>query len=173
MLRKVIRFVVHEPGPDESAIIRIAMFVCGGLCVVSGLVAATQLHWAALIIIPFGSLILYAWWITVHGTVKRNDSSQRAWIPLQITDRAAAKIRNELTRFEAAERIRLRLKKEERSDGGHCPGVAYTYEFDADQDVLFDSRGIGLVTTQEETAYFSGAEMDYEEVEGDSGFIFR
>lgn len=170
MIRKVIRFIVAEPGPDESAIIRLAMFVFGGLCVLSGFVAATQLHWAALIIIPFGGLILYAWWITVRQIATQDT---QPWTPLQMTERAAAKIRRELLRFESADQIRVRLKKDRQPDGGTCPGIAYTYEFDVGEDVLFESQGIGLVTTHEDTQYFSGAEMDYEEVEGDSGFVFR
>ena len=44
------------------------MLFGGSLFLLVGIVAAVQLHWVALIIIPFAALILWAWWLSHRDT---------------------------------------------------------------------------------------------------------
>lgn len=77
------RFLTHKPPPEESAIIRLAMLVTGGLSVLGGMIALVQFNWVGLILLPFGGVMLFGFW-HVRKTAKANKAAEQYHWPQRV-----------------------------------------------------------------------------------------
>jgi iron-sulfur cluster assembly accessory protein len=91
--------------------------------------------------------------------------------PLNLTDRAAEKVREIRSAENIEETYGLRL----RVVGGGCSGFSYDLYFDqsTQMDKLYDSHGVQLVVDQMSLQYLRGTEVDYVEGLQGAGFKFN
>jgi Fe-S cluster assembly iron-binding protein IscA len=165
MSKGIRHFLVGEPGPEESAIIRLAMFASGLLAVLAGIVAATQFHWAALITIPFGGLMLWAWWIATRAGARRASSSQPI---VKLTEAAARMFAKARTQQGAANSSWLLIAKESEQYQ-----IDFISQADSRTHVLFESCGISIAVPRESVDALQGTEIDYVRHASGEGFRFR
>ena len=91
---------------------------------------------------------------------------------LTITDRAAEKISAIFADqgMPATAALRLGVK------GGGCSGFSYTLdvaEQPADDDEVFEDKGVRLVTDPKSYLYLNGTEVDYNDDLLNGGFVFN
>lgn len=89
--------------------------------------------------------------------------------PLQLTDNAAAVVKQLLQGNVEAPYLRIGVK------GGGCSGMGYMLGFDAikEDDELFDIAGIPVIIKKAHGMYLVGLEVDYQNEEDARGFVFR
>lgn len=87
---------------------------------------------------------------------------------IEITDTAAAHLRQLLADKEAAEGTGLRLLVER----GGCAGLQYamTLGLPAKEDFVVERGGVKFIVDAASSAYLRGSKVDYEESLNDSGF---
>ena len=86
-----------------------------------------------------------------------------------LTDSAAAKIRELLSREAPGQELGLRVAVQP----GGCSGLRYALYFDdeiKDTDMVIDSGGVKLVTDKMSAPYLKGAKVDYLDTLQQSGF---
>lgn len=91
--------------------------------------------------------------------------------PLQVTDRAVAKVRN-LVEEEGNPELKLRVFV----TGGGCSGFQYGFTFDelaADDDTVIEKGGIKVLVDSLSFQYLAGSEVDYEEGLQGSRFLVK
>src|ERR1041384_8716997 len=91
--------------------------------------------------------------------------------PLNLTERAAEKVREIRTAENIEESYGLRL----RVVGGGCSGFSYDLYFDqsTNMDKHYDSHGVDLVVDQMSLQYLRGTAVDYVEGLQGAGFKFN
>ena len=89
--------------------------------------------------------------------------------PIQLTAQAAAIIKDLLQGATGAPFLRVGVK------GGGCSGMAYMLGFDArmEDDDLFEVDGIPVIMKKAHGMYLMGMEIDYQQGEEATGFVFR
>jgi iron-sulfur cluster assembly protein len=79
-------------------------------------------------------------------------------MPISLTDKAATRVRDYLSRNREAVGLRLGVKKT------GCSGYAYTVDF-ADavgaEDVVVESKGVRLIIAAENLPFIDGSRIDY------------
>ena len=91
-------------------------------------------------------------------------------IGINVTDRAAARIRDLLT-AEKKEEQGLRVKVV----GGGCSGLQYKMDFDVPKptDKIFEKDGAKVLVDMKSLLYLTGTELDYKDELMQSGFVFQ
>jgi len=91
-------------------------------------------------------------------------------IGINVTDRAAARIRELLT-AEKKEEQGLRVKVV----GGGCSGLQYKMDFDVPKptDKIFEKDGAKVLVDMKSLLYLTGTELDYKDELMQSGFVFQ
>ena len=91
--------------------------------------------------------------------------------PLNLTERAAEKVREIRSAENIEESFGLRL----RVVGGGCSGFSYDLYFDQSTavDRQYDSHGVRLIVDQMSLQYLRGTEVDYVEGLQGAGFKFQ
>jgi Fe-S cluster assembly iron-binding protein IscA len=170
MLRKIGHFLFHRPEAEESRLVRLAMFTLGALCLIGGVAAAVQLHWAGLLLLPFSGLILVAWWMTVRRRSARA-TAQPGPLP-RLTSAALAHVAQSVKEQEAIGPVYLRLETAYPAGGGREPSLRFDLFPDPKRDCLIAQEGVSLVVAQDELDYFAGCLIDFVEADGAHGFAF-
>ena len=88
---------------------------------------------------------------------------------ISLTDAAADRMRNFLAKREKGVGVRLGVK----TTG--CSGLAYTMEFAdelADDDVVFEDKGVKLLVDPKSLVYLDGTQLDYVREGLNEGFKF-
>ena len=88
---------------------------------------------------------------------------------LEITERAAVKIKQALDKRSSGQGIRVGV----RTTG--CSGLAYNLEFvdkANKEDLIFESQNIQIFVDPKSYSYVRGIRMDYETEQFNEGFVF-
>jgi Fe-S cluster assembly iron-binding protein IscA len=150
------------PAPAESFWVRLATLIAGLLALLSGIAAAVQLHWAALICLPFGAAALYLWW---HATRQVGGS-----MPIiRLTPNAARQLTAAIAREADPERTCFRIRLE-----GEMFDVGFVSGHDPRTEQVIRSQGVRIVILRSQAALLQGMEVDFREVAGlGKGFAFH
>lgn len=89
--------------------------------------------------------------------------------PIQLTTSAVEEVKKLLLGATEAPYLRVGVK------GGGCSGVAYMLGFDAmmEDDDFFDIAGIPVIMKKAHGMYLMGMEIDYQQGDEATGFVFR
>lgn len=92
-------------------------------------------------------------------------------VGVNITENAAAKIKQLLAADDKKEKEGLRLKVV----GGGCSGLQYKMDLDAARpgDKVFEKDGAKILVDMKSLLYLNGTELDYKEELMQSGFVFQ
>ena len=92
-------------------------------------------------------------------------------VGVNITENAAAKIKQLLAADEQKQKEGLRLKVV----GGGCSGLQYKMDLDAARpgDKVFEKDGAKILVDMKSLLYLNGTELDYKEELMQSGFVFQ
>jgi len=91
---------------------------------------------------------------------------------ITMTERAADKIKQAFSANKMPEGSCLRVGIK----GGGCAGFSYTLDVTdkpAEDDEVFDSRGVRIVCDPKSHLYLNGTEIDYEDALIQGGFVFN
>jgi len=89
--------------------------------------------------------------------------------PIRLTASAVEEVKKLLQGATEAPYLRVGIK------GGGCSGVAYMLGFDAlmEDDDIFDIAGISVIMKKAHGMYLMGMEIDYQQGDAATGFVFR
>ncbi|SHL19788.1 iron-sulfur cluster assembly protein [Chitinophaga jiangningensis] len=89
-------------------------------------------------------------------------------VALQFTPAAQAMVKELLSSIATAPYLRVGVK------GGGCSGMGYMIGFDekAADDIQLDIGGIPVIMKKAHTMYLAGMQIDYQQQEDSSGFVF-
>jgi iron-sulfur cluster insertion protein len=109
--------------------------------------------------------------MSVTADKPAESSNEAPACPINLTERAAEKVREIRAEEKIQDGYALRLKVL----GGGCSGFSYDLYFDQVQDIdqSFESGGIKMVCDQMSLMYLMGTEVDYVESLQGSGFKFN
>ncbi len=105
-------------------------------------------------------------------TSTSQSSASQPHLPVRLTDRAAAMVRETIERENlAGSGLRVAVV------GGGCSGFQYSLDIDKDEragDSIFEINGVKVFVDPMSSMYLMGVEIDYVEGQyGQSGFSFK
>ncbi len=92
--------------------------------------------------------------------------------PIQLTEKAAAKIKSLMADQNAPEGTGLRVKVV----GGGCSGMSYAINLEpaaAPADKVFESQGVKVFLDPKSALFITGTEVDWQESMMGAGFAFK
>ncbi|MFB6453633.1 HesB/IscA family protein [Chitinophaga sp. Hz27] len=90
-------------------------------------------------------------------------------VPIQFTPAAQAMVKQLLNSMATSPYLRIGVK------GGGCSGMGFMIGFDEMEadDNLFEVDGIPVIIKKAHSMYLAGMQVDYQENESGSGFVFN